>query len=206
MIGTPSRTPMAPTPSVSSIPHANAQQHQQYNNQYNMPRTYEVYRLMDPQTEAAIPPEVREQFARDDEGRLLWFTSAGCDRSALNGVAPEYAGLGHSVSHLAHINDIREERRRKRKERDEALAREEEARKKFAGMKEASEEQERRKEEEKNALIERALMAFTDHIARGTAELEKGLGNWREEKKAWDEERKRNDEERKRNASNARKE
>jgi chromatin structure-remodeling complex subunit RSC1/2 len=186
MMATQSRTPMAPAANVNSIPHANAQQ---YSNQYNVPRSHEVYRLMDPQLEAAIPAEVREQFQRDDEGRLLWFTAAGRDRSALRGVAPEYAGLGHSVSHLAHIGDVREERRRKRKERDEALAREEEARKKAAGGRENGEE-ERLREQEKNALVERALLGLAQQIDQGTKVIEEGLGGWREEKRLWEEERK----------------
>lgn len=182
---------MAPAPNVNSLPHANAQQQQSsYANQYNVPRTHEVYRLMDPQIEAAIPEEVREQFQRDDEGRLLWFTAAGRDRSALRGVAPEYAGLGHSVSHLAHIGDVREERRRKRKERDEMVAKEEEARKRAAGGEGREEEEdERKREEERKLVVERALAGLAREIEKGNRVVEEGLGGWREEKRLWDEER-----------------
>lgn len=185
MMGTPSRTPMAPAANVNSLPHANAQQ--QYSNQYNAPRSHEVYRLMDPATEASIPAEVREQFQRDDEGRILWFTAAGRDR-APNGVAPEYAGLGHSISHLANIGDIREERAMKRKERDEAVAREEAA-KKVARSREADEELARAREEAKNSALGRTMLAFAEQMDAGTRVVEEGLGNWREEKRLWDEEK-----------------
>ncbi|OIW26392.1 hypothetical protein CONLIGDRAFT_470716 [Coniochaeta ligniaria NRRL 30616] len=197
MMAPQQRTPMAPAANVNSIPHANAQQQQQQqynNNRYEVPRSQEVYRLMDPHLEAAIPDQVREQFQRDDEGRLLWFTAAGRDRSALRGVAPEYAGLGHSISHLANIGDVREERRRKRKERDEALAREEEARKRVAGAggsRERTEEEARvREEERRNKLVEGALLGLARQIDRGTKVVEEDLGGWREEKRLWDEERK----------------
>lgn len=191
MMNTQSRTPMAPAANVNSIPHANAQQYSN-SSQYNVPRPYEVYRLMDPQLEAAIPEKVREQFQRDDEGRLLWFTAAGRDRSALHGVAPEYAGLGHSVSHLAHIGEVREERRRKRKERDEAVvAREEEARKRAAEGKGRGGEEARLGEGQTNVLVERALLGLARQIDRGTEVIEEGLGGWREEKRVWEEERRR---------------
>lgn len=177
---------MAPAPNVNSIPHANAQA---YSNQYNVPRMHEVYRLMDPQVEASIPQAVREQFQRDDEGRLLWFTAAGRDRSALRGIAPEYAGLGHSISHLAHIGDVREERRRKRKERDEKIKVEEEARKRAAGG-ERKEQLQRKREAERTELVEKALRVLAREIEEGNKIIEEGLGGWREEKRLWDEERK----------------
>lgn len=185
-----SRTPMAPAANVNTLPHANAQHQQQYTSQYNVPRPYEVYRLMDPQLEAAVPESVREQFQRDDEGRLLWFTAAGRDRSALRGVAPEYAGLGHSVGHLAHIGEVREERRRKRKERDEALARDEEARRaKEGGKGGRTEEEARRRDEARDELVERALVGLARQIEKGTEVVEEGLGGWREEKRLWEAER-----------------
>jgi chromatin structure-remodeling complex subunit RSC1/2 len=177
---------MAPAPNVNSLPHANAQA--AYSNQYNVPRTHEVYRLMDPLLEASIPSDVREQFQRDGEGRLLWFTAAGRDRSALHGVAPEYAGLGHSVSHLAHIGDVRGERRRKRKERDEKVAAEEQARKRAAGPEE-KEEEERKRAAGRRGVVERALMGLAKEIEKGNQVVEEGLGDWREEKVLWDAER-----------------
>ena len=143
---------------------------------------------MNEDLEAAIPKSVREQFQRDDDGRLLWFTAAGRDRSATNGVAPEYAGLGHSISHLATINDIREERRRKRKERDEALAAEQAARKKATGG-ERREEVGKAREREKDELLKRALLGLAKEIDRGNKVIEEDLGGWRDEKKSWDEER-----------------
>jgi chromatin structure-remodeling complex subunit RSC1/2 len=142
---------------------------------------------MDPQVEASIPKSIRDQFQRDDEGRLLWFTAASRDRSALNGVAPEYAGLGHSISHLAHIADVREERRRKRKERDEKIAAEEEAKRRSTGAEKRDEEQ--RRSEEAREAAQSALLEWASEIEKGTKVIEEGLGDWRDEKKVWDEER-----------------
>lgn len=143
---------------------------------------------MDPATEASIPPEIRSQFQRDDQGRLLWFTSAARDRSANKGVAPEYAHLGHSVSHLANIGNIREERRRKRKERDEALAGEAEANKRAATEREASGVEESARA--KQAMLEKVLTEFAEGMERGTRLIEADVAGFREEKAAWDEERK----------------
>lgn len=99
-------------------------------NVYNAPRAPEVYTLAD-NVDAAIPKEVREQFQQDEQGRVLFFTAPPLSRptagSGTPGVSEQYAGLGHSVSHLATIRQLREERARKRKERDEAIAREKRA-------------------------------------------------------------------------------
>jgi chromatin structure-remodeling complex subunit RSC1/2 len=153
-----------------------------------MPRPYEVYRFMDPATEAGIPPEIRSQFQRDDQGRLLWFTSAARDRSANKGVAPEYAHLGHSISHLANIGNIRAERRRKRKERDEALEKEADANKRACTERETSGAEESARA--KQAMLVQVLTEFSEEMERGTRLIEEDIAGFREEKAAWDEERK----------------
>lgn len=179
---TPSRQPMVPTPNVSAMPHANA-----HANQYNMPaRSYEVYRILDPQLEAGIPEEIRKQYHRDDEGRLLFF-SAASRQPARNLVADEYVGLGHSVSHLANIGRIREERRRKRKERDEALANEaRNEEKKTRG------EEEKRDEElrEEGRVLVQGLISWAEEMDRGTAAIKADLEGWGDAKKADARERK----------------
>lgn len=142
---------------------------------------------MDPATEAQIPAEIRSQFQRDDQGRVLWFTAASRDRSANKGLAPEYANLGHSVSHLANISDIREERRRKRKERDEALAREAQSIKKSSADRVGAVEE---ASEAKQAMLETVLATFAETLEQGNKVIEEEIAGFREEKAAWDTEKK----------------
>jgi chromatin structure-remodeling complex subunit RSC1/2 len=181
---------MAPAPSVAAHPHANP------GHVYNVPRAPEVYTLSDP-IDQAIPNEVREQFQRDESGRVLFFTAPPLDRRANHGVAEQYAGLGHSVRHLASIKQLREERARKRKERDEALAREQEASKKRAAAaaaaaeKEEKEEASVRRDAEAEAraryeMLEKVMLAWAAEIERGTKVLDEAIGgieNWREMKR-----------------------
>lgn len=101
---------MAPTPSNTAIPHANA-------NAYVPPRMVEVYTLRE--ADAQIPAEVREQYQTDDKGQVLFFTAPPLNR-AHPGVAEESATLGHSVRFLAGLQEHREKRKRAREERDEA--------------------------------------------------------------------------------------
>jgi chromatin structure-remodeling complex subunit RSC1/2 len=182
---------MAPAPSVAAHPHAaNPGGHV-----YNVPRAPEVYTLSDP-VDQAIPDEVREQFQRDESGRVLFFTAPPLHRRANHGVAEQYAGLGHSVRHLASIRQLREERARKRKERDEALAREQEASKKRAAAAAAAEEKEEegasvRRDAEAEArgryeMLEKVMLAWAAEIERGTKVLDEAIGgieNWKEMKR-----------------------
>ncbi|KAL2185938.1 hypothetical protein L209DRAFT_754425 [Thermothelomyces heterothallicus CBS 203.75] len=172
---TPSRQPPAsPAPSMTPHTHANT------GHVYNVPRAPEVYTLADP-VDAAIPADVREQFQRDEQGRVLFFTAPPLNRPA-NGVAEQYAGLGHSVRHLASISELRAERARKRKERDEALAREQEANKKLAASRER--QAQRRQEDERKSqadALEKFLVAWAAEIDRGTKTIHEALGdteNW----------------------------
>lgn len=172
---------MAHTPSVNAMPHAGA-----HANQYNMPaRSYEVFRILDPQLEAAIPAEVRTQFHRDDEGRLLFFSAASREPPR-QPVAEQYAGLGHSVSYLASIKGIREERQRKRKERDEAREREAQHEERRARM-----ERERLDEElrEEGRVLAQGLVTWAEDMDRGTAAIKADLRSWEDVKRADEEER-----------------
>lgn len=174
---TPSRPPMAPTPSIATLPHANAHA----GHVYNVPRAPEVYTLAE-NVDAAIPKEVREQFQRDENGRVLFFTAPPLERPS-NRVAEQYAGLGHSVKHLASIKELREERARKRKERDEALAREHEANKKQALSTEADAQQRQAEAQQKTQAetLEALLRGWAADMDRGTKQIYEDLGpGWKE--------------------------
>jgi len=153
-------------------------------NVYNAPRAPEVYTLADAE-DATIPEEVREQFQRDEKGRVLFFTAPPLNRTQNRGVTEQYAGLGHSVSHLASISSIREERRRKRKERDDALAAEQAARKKHASENEAELRAQAEKEErEKAQAAEKALLDWCRQMNEDTRALEEALGGEEERKRS----------------------
>jgi len=115
------RPAMTATPNAAPMPHAGSGA-----NVYNPPRAPEVYTIA-PNVNDAIPAEARELYDRDEHGRILFFTAPPVPRSG-NGLAPEYAGLGHSTRHLSEFKQHAAERRRQRAERDERLA--EEAKKK----------------------------------------------------------------------------
>jgi chromatin structure-remodeling complex subunit RSC1/2 len=170
----------APAPSMAALPHGTPQGA----HVYNVPRAPEVYTLAD-NVDATIPPEVREQFQRDEDGRVLFFTAPPLVRPD-NRVAEQHAGLGHSVRHLATIKQLREERARKRKERDEALAREQEDSKRQAAAQEedarrrAEAEAERSRQAE---LLEKVLLGWAADMDRGTELLGDqlgGLDSWKE--------------------------
>lgn len=122
---------------------------------------------------------MRKQFQQDEQGRVLFFTAPPLKRPD-NGVAEQYAGLGHSVSHLANIEKIREERRRKRKERDEALAVEAAANKKKAAQEEEVKKKQAEAEQKAQAeLIEKAILDWCAGMNKGTQILEESLGGWK---------------------------
>ncbi|KAK0713780.1 hypothetical protein B0T26DRAFT_873826 [Lasiosphaeria miniovina] len=171
---TPTRQTMPPTPSSAAMPHANPST----GNVYNVPRAPEVYTLADG-LDTAIPTEVRDQFQRDEQGCVLFFTAPPLNRST-SGVAEQYAGLGHSVSHLANIKKLREERAKKRKERDDATAAEQAARKKQAAMSEATaQEQAEAEQQTKAQLMEKVILEWCAEIDRGTVMINDSLGDWK---------------------------
>lgn len=92
-------------------------------NTYNPPRPVEVYTL-DDAIDARIPSDIREQFQRDEKGRVLFFTQPPLDR-AHRGLSNESAGLGHSLRYLADRARGIEDRRAKRRAREELRKHEE---------------------------------------------------------------------------------
>jgi chromatin structure-remodeling complex subunit RSC1/2 len=165
---------MAPAPNVGAMQHSGGQ--------YNVPpRSFEVFRILDPNVEASIPSDVREQFHRDSEGRLLFFAAAS--RTPLppkNLVADQYAGLGHSVSYLAGIDELRAERQRKRKERDEAQAREAADTKKHVSEERHLDEDDGR---EDGRLLADGLLAWAKDIDKGTKAITDEMNGWEDVKK-----------------------
>ncbi|KAL7619975.1 hypothetical protein AAE478_010523 [Parahypoxylon ruwenzoriense] len=113
----PVRNPIAAAP--SPVVHAQV-------NAYNPPRPVEVYHL-DDALNAKIPQEIREQFQRDEAGRVLFFTQPPLDRPH-RGLSSESADLGHSARYLADRARETEDRRAKRKARDELRQEEEKKR------------------------------------------------------------------------------
>ncbi|KAF2177403.1 chromatin structure-remodeling complex protein rsc1 [Zopfia rhizophila CBS 207.26] len=65
---------------------------------YKAPQPVEVYILND-HANASIPPEIREQFQRDEHGRVLFFTAPPLNTPTI--VKKEGAALGHSARYLA---------------------------------------------------------------------------------------------------------
>lgn len=144
-------------------------------NQYNVPRAPEVYTLVD-SIDAAIPADVKSRFQRDNNGRVLFFTAPPLERPH-KGISEQHARLGHSVSHLANIDKVREERRRKRKERDEAKGASAElemaASRKLATLKTAP-----RGAGEDVAV--RWLRDLSEYMLAGNEMLEQRMAGWRE--------------------------
>lgn len=149
----PARPPVAPMPAPSAPAPASA---------YNPPpRPIEVYRLDDVVNER-IPADIRAQFQRDADGRILFFTQPPLDR-AHRGLATESAALGHSMRYLADRAEGIESRRAKRKARDEL--RKEEDRKKL--------EMERaRKQQATEAQVDMAVDVFSRWIGTINQETE----------------------------------
>lgn len=157
----PVRTPMAAAPSPGVHVQANA---------YNPPRPVEVYHL-DDALNAKIPQEVREQFQRDEAGRVLFFTQPPLDRPH-RGLSSESASLGHSVRYLADRAREREDRRAKRKARDEL--RQEEERKRQEQEKLAA-------ELDQKQLIDLAgdmFKGWVDSMKKENESLEKAYDGW----------------------------
>lgn len=91
-------------------------------NMYNPPRPPEVYTLPDAVNDA-MPLELRQNFQRDENGRILFFTAPPLDRRD-DGMSSTSSGLGHSAKYLAGRNEWLAEREKKRKERDASRAEE----------------------------------------------------------------------------------
>ncbi|KAK5172874.1 uncharacterized protein LTR77_002995 [Saxophila tyrrhenica] len=124
---------------------------------YRDPPPIEVYTLPD-QANLSIPPEVREQYQRDEFGRVLFFTAPPV--AASNGISGDLGG--HSVRYLAEKARRAEQLAQKRKERELVMQREERVAKK------AKVEAEERNQDEMAALKRRALGVMEAQLARST--------------------------------------
>jgi len=94
---------------------------------YNPPRAVEVYHLSDT-ANLSIPEDIREQFQRDEPGRVLFFTTPPLD------TLPPYkkgAAIGHSAKYMAEKIRRAEALSEKRK-REGVLELEEDAQRKKA--------------------------------------------------------------------------
>jgi chromatin structure-remodeling complex subunit RSC1/2 len=78
----------------------------------------EVYVLPD-HANASIPADIREQFQRDEQGRVLFFTAPPVNSSRI--VAKEGQALGHSARYLA-LKAKRDAARVAKRKADEATA------------------------------------------------------------------------------------
>jgi chromatin structure-remodeling complex subunit RSC1/2 len=85
-VPTPTNRAALPIPASSS------------SNAYNPPRPVEVYHLSDG-ANASIPADIREQFHRDEHGRVLFFTAPPLDVSPVPEATKKK--LGHSLKYLA---------------------------------------------------------------------------------------------------------
>jgi len=170
---TPQRMPIVPAANTAPMSHGNV---------YNPPRPVEVYTLPEAMN-AAIPADVRDQFHHDEQGRVLFFTEpprVGNDPP----VAPEIAGLGHSVRYLADIQKDREEREKKRKALEEF--RSEVARKKAV----LHAQMQRKKQQESQLAATEAVAELFARIIQENGAIEGEVADWRAAKSAWEEEKK----------------
>ncbi|KAK6200591.1 hypothetical protein LQW54_009710 [Pestalotiopsis sp. IQ-011] len=121
---------LAPSPARTAVPPPHVPGMHSQPNAYNPPRPVEVYTLEDA-IDARIPSDVREQFQRDEQGRVLFFTQPPLKR-VHSGLSSESAALGHSLRYLADRARGIEDRRAKRRARDELRKEEESKRRELA--------------------------------------------------------------------------
>lgn len=126
---------------------------------YKAPQPVEVYILSD-HANASIPPEIREQFQRDEHGRVLFFTAPPLNTSPT--VQKEGRALGHSARYLAAkaARDAMKVAKRKADEAD-AVERAETAKK-------ARVEAEKKFEKEVSELGIKAIHALENQLAQAT--------------------------------------
>ncbi|ORY09744.1 chromatin structure-remodeling complex protein rsc1 [Clohesyomyces aquaticus] len=126
---------------------------------YKAPQPVEVYILND-HANASIPPEIREQFQRDEQGRVLFFTAPPLNAPRI--VQKEGAPLGHSARYLAAKAKRDALKAQKRKAEEAGAAEREEAAKK------ARVEAEEKFEKDVNELGVKALRALENQLAAAT--------------------------------------
>jgi chromatin structure-remodeling complex subunit RSC1/2 len=133
---------------------------------YRDPPPIEVYTLPDA-ANLSIPAEIREQYQRDEFGRVLFFTTPPVSSEATTSTVP-----GHSVRYLAAKARRAEEIAKKRQERDLQKQMEERV------VKKARLDSEKQTEQSIKALKKKALSVLEKQLASsvdaelGDAELE----------------------------------
>jgi chromatin structure-remodeling complex subunit RSC1/2 len=156
---TPSAPP--PVPQYASRPAPTYQQSyvQQPPGAYKAPQPVEVYILND-HANASIPPEIREQFQRDEQGRVLFFTAPPLNTQTV--VNRDGRPLGHSARFLA-AKAARDAARAEKRKADEANAAEREE-----AAKKARAEAEENFKKDVAALSIKALNKLEDQLALAT--------------------------------------
>lgn len=126
---------------------------------YKAPQPVEVYILSD-HANASIPPEIREQFQRDEQGRVLFFTAPPVNASPI--VQKEGQALGHSASYLAAKAKRDAKIAAKRKADAESAAERE------AQVKKACLEAEEKLKKDMEQIRIKAIRALEDQLAMAT--------------------------------------
>lgn len=112
----PTQTPMPQPPP----PHPNA-----YYPPQVPPSTY----TLPESTTSGIPESIAEQFLRDEEGRILWFTvppletpaATAATQATVAAASSVKAGPSHSLEYLARRNELLAKKRKRREEREKEL-------------------------------------------------------------------------------------
>jgi chromatin structure-remodeling complex subunit RSC1/2 len=125
----------------------------------NAPRPIEVFHLSDT-ANAAIPPEIREQFHRDDQGHVLFFSTPPLDL-----VPPARNRLGHSLKYLA-AKAAKEEQRRAREQEKRQIEEEEAHAEQIA--KRARLENDRAMAAKVESLTEKSVALLANQMVAGT--------------------------------------
>ncbi|KAJ4290961.1 hypothetical protein N0V90_010157 [Kalmusia sp. IMI 367209] len=126
---------------------------------YRAPQPVEVYILPD-HANASIPADVREQFQRDEQGRVLFFTAPPANNPGF--VKEDGQALGHSARYLAMKAKRDAQRAAKRKATEANAAEREEAAKK------ARVEAEEKLKKDVADLHVKAIHALEDQLALAT--------------------------------------
>lgn len=135
---------------------------------YRAPQPVEVYVLPD-HANASIPIDVREQFQRDEQGRVLFFTAPPTNDAGF--VKEEGQALGHSARYLA-MRAKRDAQRAAKRKANEAGAADREA-----AAKKIREEADESLKRGVAALRTKAVEALGDQLALATKnELQALLG------------------------------
>ena len=108
-------------PTQASIP-----QPSQQSNAYLPPQVSPSTFTLPESTTSGIPESIAEQFLRDDEGRILWFTvppletptTAAISHVPVATASAAKAGPSHSLEYLACRQELLARKRRKRQERE----------------------------------------------------------------------------------------